>query len=309
MQRAELMDKDKLTQKWLLDDLNVEEAKAFEALEEASFYKDIVEGASQFKASNYSKMDDFETFKKRMEASETPVRKLHWTTPLLRIASVIFIAFGAYYFFLSDNLLTVQTKVAEKTTIELPDTSKVILNAGSEVAYDEKEWASNRKIELKGEAFFDVAKGAKFEVFTEKGTVTVLGTEFNVKQRGSYFEVACFEGIVRVTSGNETKILKVGDNFRLFNGEVISGKHAFESPKWTNNVSHFNRIAVSEVFAEFERQYGIALTLENVDTEQLFTGSFMHDNLENALLAISEPLGLDYEIINTDTVRLSMSGK
>ncbi|WP_281540727.1 FecR family protein [Maribacter aestuarii] len=299
------MDKDNLIQKWLLDELSEEESKKFDALEDASFYKNIISDASSFKASNFSTVDDFETFKKRNMVPDTKVRKLEWIKPMLRIASIVVIAIGVYFFFLSNQLTEVQTLVAEKTTIELPDASKVVINALSEVSYDKGKWDNKREIRLKGEAFFDVAKGAKFDVITPEGTVSVLGTEFNVKQRNGFFEVACFEGTVRVVSDGHTEILQVGDNFKIVNGIKTSGKNSYNEPQWTNNTSYFQRVPVSEVLDELQRQYAIKITVDNVDTDQLFTGGFVHGDLDNALKAISEPMSLDFEILKGTEVRFS----
>ncbi len=301
------MDKDKLMRKWLSDELTVEEKKEFDNLDEASFYKNIIANASDFRASNFSAAADFESFRARVISPNTNVRKLHWLAPALRIASVVAVAFGIYYFFLSSRMTEVHTLIAEKTSIDLPDASRVVLNALTAVTFNEKEWDSNREVNLEGEAFFDVAKGARFNVITSKGTVSVLGTEFNVKQRGTIFEVACFEGTVRVKSGDNSHILQAGDNFRSRDGEITLGKNSYKTPQWTDSMSYFQRVALSEVFAELERQYDVHIIIENVNTDQLFTGGFEHDNLENALLALSEPLGLEYQIIKPNTVRFSMS--
>lgn len=299
------MDQEKLIQKWLLEELSEKEGAAFDALEDASFYRGIIKDAERFKASNFSKVDDFETFKKQVILTDPKVKKLEWFRPMLRIASVAVLLFGIYYVFMLNQPTTVETLVAQKKTIELPDASKVVLNALSEVNYDEEQWNTKREITLEGEAFFDVAKGAKFDVITPKGTVSVLGTEFNVKQRGTFFEVACFEGTVRVVTNGHTEILEVGDNLTVFNGEVIAGKNSFNEPQWTKNSSYFQRTPLLEVFAELERQYGLTLTFDHVNTDQLFTGGFVHGNLEAALMAISAPLDLDYEILKANEVRFS----
>ena len=299
------METNDLIKKWLLNGLSETESKAFEALPDADLNKRIIEDAVLFKASNFYDMPNFETFKnERLTYKETPIRKLEWMRPLLKIASVLFIGLGIYYFVLLKPMTAVRTLVAEKATIELPDASKVTLNASSEVRFNEGSWDSKREIELDGEAFFDVAKGAKFDVITDSGTISVLGTEFNVKNRGNFFEVACYEGTVRVVSANHTKILKVGDNFKLYNGEAITGRHVDLAPLWTDNMSDFQRIPLSQVLGELERQYGVGVISENIDTDQLFTGAFVHDDLENALSSITEPLNLDYLIINPDEVRL-----
>ncbi|MBT8182285.1 MAG: FecR family protein [Eudoraea sp.] len=298
------MDKDYLIKKWLADELNPEESKVFEKLDDTPFFKDVVDSASVFKASQFSKVEDYQKLKERLNGSETKVKRLNWIRPLMRIASVFVLGFTLYYFFINENLTKIDTEVGEKVSIILPDASSVTVNALSEIAYNENRWKQKREIKLKGEAFFDVAKGAKFDVITTKGTVSVLGTEFNVRQRGSFFEVRCFEGTVKVSTADHEEILEQGDSFRILEGILTIGKNMYNVPQWTKNISDFQRVAVSQVFAELERQYGVIIIYENVNIEQLFTGGFVHDSLDNALRSITEPLDLEYTILPTNKVRV-----
>ena len=55
------------------------------------------------------------------------------------------------------------------------DNSRVILNDGSSIKYDERKWGSERMVELKGEAFFEVEAGQLFQVETINGVVQVFG--------------------------------------------------------------------------------------------------------------------------------------
>ena len=301
------MDRDKLLEKWLKDDITQEERKAFDLLEDSSFYKKIAEDASLFKASDFSAMPDFETFKMKMVKHNDNRKAYPWYSPILKIASVIVVAFGIYYFSIVNNMTTVQTLNSQKTSVSLPDESQVILNALSQIAYDKDDWSSNRRIELKGEAFFDVAKGETFDVVTSDGTISVLGTEFNVKQRKDYFEVTCYEGTVRVNTKEYSEILTVGDNFRIYKGAVVSDSHNRDVPEWMDDRSYFDRIPLAEVILELERQYNINVETENVDMYQLFTGGFIHSDLKGALEQISIPLELKYDIIKPKVVRLVRS--
>jgi len=61
-----------------------------------------------------------------------------------------------------------------------------------------------------------------------------------------------------------------------------------------HNASIFRSLPYKTVIAEFERQYNVKLTLVDIDTEQLFTGSFTHDNIELALKSITLPLHATY---------------
>ncbi len=200
---------------------------------------------------------------------------------------------------------TIETAIGEKITIVLPDASTVNMNAASELRYVKKGWENHRQIKLIGEAFFDVAKGSAFDVVTSEGTITVLGTEFNVKQRETALEVVCFEGKVRVTAGGFTEILEVGDQFFWRKGTIRLLKTQEVLPSWTKNVSSFERAPFEEVLKELERHFKIQVKYEGKGQEEaLFTGGFEHDNLENAIRSITEPMGLSFTI-NNNTVTLN----
>jgi ferric-dicitrate binding protein FerR (iron transport regulator) len=286
------MDLDDLEKKWLNDELTDEEKLLFNKRNNAQFNQQIIEGAQHFKASHFYQIDDFKTFKARYNST---VKKIYWLNPLLKIASVVVIAFGIYFAFFFNHLTQVQTLVGEKQTIELPDHSIVTLNALTEVAFDKKKWKDNRKIKLNGEAYFRVTKGKTFDVVTSQGVVTVVGTQFNVKEREHYFEVKCFEGIVKVVSDTITRFLKAGDTYQILNGTFKEGKTIVKAPKWTDNISVFEAIPIKEVFAELERQYNIEIVYK-VDSNRLFTGGFVHDDLKNAIIAITKPMNLTYEM-------------
>lgn len=298
------MDKNDLIRKWLSGELSPEESEAFEALEDASFYREIISDAAAFKAPVFLGGADSPALEKRLSDVRKPEKKLNWVRPLMRIASVLVLGLAMYYLLFQQDLVRVETGVGEKTAITLPDASSVALNALTEISFNESEWEDNREVQLEGEAFFDVAKGSKFVVATSGGSVSVLGTEFNVRHRGRVFEVRCFEGQVKVVSGDHTTVLREGDNFRISDGVVTSGKNTDSYPRWTRNTSDFQRVPMSEVFAELQRQYDVEVLLEAIDTEKLFTGGFIHGNLELALKSITEPMGLSYSINKNNEVRV-----
>lgn len=150
---------------------------------------------------------------------------------------------------------------------------------------------------LEGEGFFKVAKGSKFEVETSAGTVSVLGTAFNVKNRKDYFEVVCYEGSVKVESSQKISKLLPGQMFRILNGIASNQTVAEENvPTWQADESTFKSVPFSEVIGEFERQYNVSVTISNVNTSQLFTGTFTHNDISLALKSITIPLNLTYQI-------------
>ena len=302
------MDRENLIKKWLKDELSDAEKLAFDKLDDADLNQYIIENASHFKASHFNKLEDFNTFKTKYKASKGQVKQLNWFKPFLKIASVIVVALGLYFTFVFNSNTYVETLAGQKTTIELPDHSKVELNALSSIEYNIKNWNDNRALKLNGEAYFKVAKGKTFDVKTTSGTVTVVGTQFNVKQRNNYFEVKCFEGIVKVVSDTITRKLLAGDTYQILNGSFTEGKTKAWAPKWTNNMSEFNTIPVKEVLSELERQYDIQVTFKNIDVNRLFTGGFPHDDLEKALVYITKPMNMTYELSSSNLVIIHGKG-
>jgi ferric-dicitrate binding protein FerR (iron transport regulator) len=296
------MNREELISKWLDNNLNDQELQVFKALED---YDDLIKlnnNLQAFKADEYDTSKELETVLSKI----TPIAiggkkaqpKTHWVKPFMRVAAILAICFGLYYYTTTLDT-TVSTKFAQKTTIELPDASSVSLNAKSLLAFNKSHWKKERDVELQGEAFFKVAKGSSFNVITTSGTVTVYGTQFNVKQRDNYFEVICYEGLVGVTYKSKETKLKPGDSFLIIDGKSIAKeKENSSTPSWLNNESTFKSLPYKQVIAEFERQYGVDITLINIDSKQLFTGDFAHNNIELALKQITVPLHVTYSKTN-----------
>ncbi|WP_295940282.1 FecR family protein [uncultured Alistipes sp.] len=99
----------------------------------------------------------------------------------------------------------------------LPDGSQVWINSGSNISYND-DFSQERFVTLDGEAFFAVAgdAGKPFRVRTEKLTVEVLGTQFNVRSRGEdpFSEVILSSGSVQVTTPKR-KTIELTPNDRL----------------------------------------------------------------------------------------------
>ncbi|NNK88262.1 MAG: DUF4974 domain-containing protein, partial [Flavobacteriaceae bacterium] len=141
---------------------------------------------------------------------------------------------------------------------------------------------------------------------TSSGEVTVLGTQFNVKNRSGIFEVVCFEGSVQVTSEIKEDILKAGDRFLLLDGKYIAAeKDLKQNPSWINNNSYFKSMPYRLVINEFERHYDVSIDAGSFDMDQRFTGSFTHDDIDLALKSITLPMNLRYSLTDGRTIMLS----
>ncbi|MBT8181679.1 MAG: FecR family protein [Eudoraea sp.] len=283
--------------KWLNNELSEEELAVFKKSAEYASYEKLIDISGTLQAPDFDVDKALNDFKNNKPQKDVKVIKMSPMRKILRIAAAIAVIFVASYFYISTLDESVSTQYAERSEVMLPDNSGIILNADSRITYSEKNWDKERKISLQGEAFFKVAKGQKFTVATKDGLVTVLGTQFNVENRKGFFEVTCYEGLVSVMfNGQETK-LPAGNSFMAINGNVLKTEAPVKTiPSWMSNESTFKSIPLKYVLNEFERQYNIEVKTQNVNLEQLFTGSFSNTNINLALQSISTPSQIKYEL-------------
>lgn len=211
-------------------------------------------------------------------------------------AAILLLAIPTSYLYFTQQT-TIQNKQHQNTAFSLPDHSKVFLNKNSEITYSKFNWKNNRIVNLKGEAFFEVEKGKKFSVKSNNGTVTVLGTKFNIKDHQNYYEVKCFEGLVSVQTKIKTVKLSKGQNFKISKPKVTLFQHK-NKPEWLFSESVFTQAKLSTVLAKIEQQYHVTVKTNHINTHKLFSGSVTHQNLNIALKTITIPLNIKFSIEN-----------
>ncbi|WP_040278678.1 FecR family protein [Psychroserpens damuponensis] len=292
------MNKEDLIQKWLDHNLSPTELEAFKQLEDYPSLIKLDQELTGFKADTTNEDEALEQVWQSINTIKKKPKRLLAT--LTKIAAMLVVCFGIYFY--TTTLDTTSNTIAsQQKSVILPDASQVQLNAMSTMTFNTSSWDDNRHLTLNGEAFFKVAKGKKFAVKTTMGTVTVLGTQFNVKQRNNFFEVICYEGKVGVTSEEKNTTLLPGDSFLIIDGKYIATeKENTQHPSWLDHKSTFKSIPYSKVIAEFERQYNVSIEYNTINTSQHFTGSFIHNDIEIALKSITLPLQLKYS--KTDNI-------
>jgi ferric-dicitrate binding protein FerR (iron transport regulator) len=217
---------------------------------------------------------------------------------LYKYAAAVVILCTTSYFLLFNNTSNVKTTFAQTKNFSLPDASKVILNANSAISYDAESWENSRNLTLKGEAYFKVEKGKKFTVNTVIGKVTVLGTQFNVKERVDYFEVKTYEGLVRVAYKDTLVQLPKGTLFKVVNGKIATTNTFDVNEKsWLQKESNFKSTSLRFVLEEIEHQFGYKIETGTIDLNVLFTGGFAHTDINIALQSVTIPLQLSYKIV------------
>ena len=291
------MKKEEIIKKWLDNELSADEMKQFQQMEEYESYVKISEKAHYFKAPEFDAEQAYKKLKSIVaEKRLAKKRQLNYKS-LASIAAAFIIGFLVYTNFLNTEVSVVETMATEKIEVTLPDTSIAQLNSESSISFVEEKWENNRRIELKGEAYFKVAKGKRFDVETNAGVISVLGTEFNVKNRTNFFEVQCFEGKVQVDFNDKEVILTAGKTVRVSYGLVSEPLTDLQAPSWIANKSSFKSVPYAQVLEEFERQYNVEI-ITDMNSEVLFSGAFSHNNQTSALKSITIPFGLEYTIVN-----------
>lgn len=196
--------------------------------------------------------------------------------------------------------------MAENGEIEiltLPDASIVTLNSSSEIRYNSDEWPKQRNLQLFGEAFFEVTKGNDFIVETANGSITVLGTSFNVFAREGQLRVTCKTGKVRVNSEDGELILTAGQTATLVNKELLLSDYpANKIGTWRDGDFYFDATSLKDVIKEMERQFDIQLTVKVNLEGRFYSGYFNKNNLKESLQMVFIPMGLNFEIKNGEVI-------
>jgi ferric-dicitrate binding protein FerR (iron transport regulator) len=192
----------------------------------------------------------------------------------------------------------VSTGKAEQLIHYLPDGSEIQLNSVSSITFDETNWETSRNIELQGEAFFKVQEGSTFTVKTNKGTVQVLGTSFNINTYADHFLVTFFTVKLKVTTPKNNQFLTKGLMTELENGTLIEPISFNDSLAigWKEGQFSFKNASLGEVLAAIERQFDVEISAKKEDKRR--TGDFYFENneLEDALYKVLYPLGLKGEV-------------
>ena len=289
--------------KWLAGEMTKSELKAFQETPEYATYNKIASYSSQLKTPAF---DDTKLYQNVVENKKSaPKVILFHKSKWLRIAA-LFIVFMSLTFVLKPQIsFTEYTENAQKVTFTLPDNSEVVLNAGSEIEYKKWNWNSQRHLNLKGEAYFKVAKGKTFEVETSLGKVTVLGTQFNVKSRKNKFEVSCFEGKVKVNYQNQEVIITKGKSVTFTDGKEIEiSEKTSTQPEWMSNELVFSKESLTTILDELQRQYNVKFELKNHTSNQLFTGTIPVNNLDDTLQILSATYHLKITKVSPEKIIL-----
>ncbi len=196
--------------------------------------------------------------------------------------------------------------------ITLPDGTKVWLNAASSLTFPTAFAGHERKIQLVGEAYFEVARKTNqpFIVEANQTKVQVLGTHFNVMAYTDekHIETTLLEGAVKVLEGSDSVILRPGQQsvcsrsggtllVRLANVSAVIA--------WKEGYYFFNKTDVQTIMRQIERWYDVEVEYQGVVPTDLIVGKIPRSADLKEVLHIMELIGLRFKISGHKVIVLS----
>ncbi|MFD2288075.1 DUF4974 domain-containing protein [Pedobacter petrophilus] len=230
---------------------------------------------------------------------------LLWSSSIA--ASIIAGIFSVWYF--TGNIV-VHTDYGQTKNLKLTDGTEVILNANSTLSYPRAyAWKKIRSMSLEGEAYFkvnhlnqdthNIKRGEAFEAVTGSVEVSVLGTEFNLKQRHGIALVGLINGRVLVKSIKTGKkyVMQPGNVIKVNSADgkiIVNPQGSSTQSAWVDGKLVINQTSVKEIITAFEDLYGYKIILDNPALgNKKIDGSISIKSEQNLLFTLSSILNVD----------------
>lgn len=221
-------------------------------------------------------------------------------------AAVLLLGFAAliYQFYYDTNALrSVIAQNGQRESISLPDGSLVQLNSGSEIRFYENFSDSARMVTLSGEAYFEVNHDDRpFYVITGNAQIRVLGTKFGIRSRDGETRVTVREGRVslrEIKAAPSTAVELTANQTSVCRQQQPplspTTVDAAQVLGWLEGKIVFEQTPLTEVLAELQRVYNVAIELSNPALgPNTITGSFQNKPVESVLASICLTMNLQY---------------
>jgi transmembrane sensor len=180
------------------------------------------------------------------------------------------------------NVVSAQRGGGHLTTV-LSDGTKVWLNAASSLRFPVSFYGNERRVELTGEAYFEVAKNSTMPfIVTAKGAETkVLGTHFNVNAYPDevFSSTTLLEGSVQVNYKSKSTLLFPGQEAIMpANGGItVSQPDLDVIMAWKEGMFQFNKTRLEDVMRQLSRWYDVDISYEGLPAQKEFGGTVMKD--------------------------------
>lgn len=201
---------------------------------------------------------------------------------------------------------TVSTPMGGQYWIVLSDGTRVFLNAGSSLRYPVAFAANERKVELKGEAYFEVVhnNAMPFRIVTGHQVTEDIGTKFNINAYDDeqVMKTTLVEGAVKVSTDNYHVVLKPGQQSQISNIDPLQAikviKHANieEALAWKNGLFEFNNSDIRQVMNNTSRWYDFKVIYENEVPHLKISGRISRNVDFSGLIALLKFEGVKFKI-------------
>jgi hypothetical protein len=208
----------------------------------------------------------------------------------------------------ANKINVLSTSRGETYDLRLPDGSLVALNAASSLSYPANFTRNKeRRVELTGEGYFEVAKDKlhPFVVSTAGQEVEVLGTHFNVNAYSDEAAVTTtlLEGSVKVHASAETglsasAVLKPGEQSSLDDNTIkVASIDTELAVAWKNNNFMFEASDIKSVMRVVERWYNVEVKYEGALPTEKFGGAVSRfDNISSVLKILESTGGAHFKV-------------
>ncbi|WP_442587674.1 FecR family protein [Pedobacter sp. AW31-3R] len=201
---------------------------------------------------------------------------------------------------MNNRMNTLSTSRGQNYEVRLPDGTKVLLNAASSLQYPSSFLGSDsRKVELTGEAYFEVSKDKAhpFVVYSKGQTVEVLGTHFNISAYAddALAKTTLLEGSVKINN----RLLKPNQQFvRSDAREQIVAVNTDEAIAWTQGYFMFNDEPLENILSRIARWYNVEIVYKDQDIrKKKFFGTITkYDHLSKVLSLLAKTRDVEFEI-------------
>ena len=191
---------------------------------------------------------------------------------------------------------------SKAVSLALNDGTKVWLNSESSLKYPVAFVGNERKVEITGEAYFEVAKDASkpFKVnVAGKGEVEVLGTHFNVNSYAdeTTINTTLLEGSVRVTSliTHSSSLISPGQQAQLnANGliNINSNADVEEVMAWKNGKFIFQDLDIQSIMRQIGKWYDVDVEYRGTITKEEFVGVISRNVNISEIIKMLEKTGV-----------------
>lgn len=194
---------------------------------------------------------------------------------------------------------TMSTPKGRQFQLQLPDGSQVWLNAASSIRYPSTFSGNERKVEIDGEAYLEIAKDKSkpFIVTTRKQQVEVIGTRFNINAYSdeAIERTTLLEGTVKVKNNHSSSssLLQPGRQAQVDENTVdVKDADTDEAVAWKNGLFHFVNADIPAVMRQLQRWYNIEVSYEGAIPRREFQGKMQRDLNLSELINLLEKADL-----------------